>query len=250
MSAPYLSIDADITGHRSVMDLIESGQLVAYPVKTFEEAENVYWAIYYGKIEMPSILLLDTINRLTTNTRLDVVLDPSLKGQKTITQLGEAGVTSKREYGIVGDKITRLLRNIMELPIPSIFLAHEGQRDDMMSNTDKITLDLQTMILKNVTTGMDAILRLRPTPIPIEHNGVIWPAGSRQLLLAPTNDSAVGIRTHLDLPPFLMDPTLDDFVAAIGGWQYFPHTMIVFGPPKIGKTCFATNARRGLQRTR
>lgn len=249
VGANFLSIDCDITGHRSVMDLVEAGTVVAYPCKTFAETENIFWHIYYGRIPMPKVLIVDTVTRLATNTRLDVVLDPALKGQKTIESLGEGAVTNKREYGITGDKIIRLLRNIYELPCISMFLAHESQREDPMSTVDKTTVDLQRMILSNVITATDAVVRLRPTPTPIEHNGLLWPAGSRQLLLAPTSDSAVGVRSHLELPPFLMNPTLDDFVRAIGGWQYFPHNMIVFGPPKIGKTCFATNARRGIQRT-
>lgn len=242
--SPFLMMDCDLTGHRSVIDLVRNGTVDARPVKSFDEADALYWALYYGKIPMPTIVLIDTITGLISMTRQDVVLPPELKGQQTLTQLGDKIVTSKREYGIVGDKITRLYRNFRELPCKLVLVAHEAQREDLMSNTEKMTINAQKMILTDITVTADAIIRLTTTNVPMTHDGIEYPAGTRQLLLAPTVDSAIGIRTHLTLPPFIMRPTLAKFIQTLGGWENFPETTVLYGPPKLGKTTFITGAER------
>jgi hypothetical protein len=240
----FLTFDCDLTGHKSIIDLCENGTVAAYPIKSFEEADALFWQIYYGKIPMPSVLVVDTVTKLIEFTKQDVVLDPSKKGERTLVQLGEELVTSKREYGIIGDKIIRFLRNVIELPCPVVLVFHEATSEDLMSNTEKKTLSAQAMVKNSVIAGADAIVRLTTSALPITENGILYPAGSRQLLLAPTVDSAVGIRTHLKLPPYLMNPTLGSFVEAIGGWKYFPHFMVLYGPPKLGKTTFIHGAVR------
>jgi hypothetical protein len=242
--SPFLMLDCDLTGHKSVIDLVKAGTVDARPIRSFDEADALYWALYYGKIPMPTVLLIDTITGLISMTRQDVVLPPELKGQQTLTQLGDKIVTSKREYGIVGDKITRFYRNCRELPCKIVLIAHESQREDLMSNTEKMTISAQKMILTDITVTADAIIRLTTTTVPMSYNGVDYPAGTRQLLLAPTADSAIGIRTHLALPPFIMRPTLSDLITVLGGWEYFPDTTVLYGPPKVGKTTLITGAVR------
>lgn len=244
MPATFLMMDCDLTGHKSVIDLVRAGIVDARPIRSFDEADALYWALYYEKIPMPTVLLIDTITGLIGMTRQDVVLPPEQKGQQTLTQLGDKIVTSKREYGIVGDKITRFYRNCRELPCKVIVVAHEAQREDLMSNTEKMTIDAQKMILRDITVTADAILRLTTTNVPMNYNGIDYPAGTRQLLLAPTVDSAIGIRTHLSLPPFIMRPTLSDLINVVGGWEYFPDTTVLYGPPKLGKTTLITGAVR------
>lgn len=249
-----LHIDADRgTGHHSVIDLVRAGVVVSYPGRTFQEAENVFWALYRndlkipdgaGNLFTPDLIVPDTITKLAESTRQDTVLDPSKKGQSTIWDLGESAVANQRQWGIAGDRVVRLLRNILELPIPSIFIAHQGERDNPLGDAGTtLTADLQKQILKNVIADTDAIVRLRASPVPIAlSDGRVMPAGSRQLVLRPTGDASVGVRSPYQLPDYLLEPTLADFFAALHG--EIPHNTLLFGPPKIGKTTFALGADR------
>lgn len=243
------------TGHHSVSDLVQAGVVVSYPARSFLEAEQVFWALYRANNQIPDgtgtpftpdLVVVDTITKLAETTRQDTVLDPSKKGLSTIWDLGEAAVASKREWGIAGDRIVRLLRNILELPIPSIFVAHQGDRDDPMSNTVKKVPDLQGMVLKNVIADTDAIVRLQASPVPVAlPDGRVYPDGTRQLLLRATGDSAVGVRSPYPLPPFLLEPTLADFINVLHGT--LPHNTLLFGAPKIGKTTLAVGANRRVE---
>jgi hypothetical protein len=238
-------LDCDVSGHLSVIDMVQDGRVQAFPCKTFMDAENIFWSVYRGQLEMPSVIIVDTITALASKTRMDVVLDPASKGANTLWSLGEAAVASQREWGICGDLVTRLLRNIFELPCPSIFIAHEGERTDPMSGTDKKSPDLQKAILGPVVSVADAIIRLKASTLPLPGaGGIIHPPGTRLLCLNPTGDSAVGVRSIKRLPDYLINPVLGDFAEALGGWQYWPHNTLLFGPPKIGKTTFACGADR------
>lgn len=245
MNDHVLLLDCDVSGHRSVLDYVKAGKIVAYPCKSFQDTETVFWALYRRQIPLPKLIIVDTITALAEKTRQDVVLDPEKKGATGIWELGDAVVANKREWGIAGDYVNRLLRNIVELDIPSIFVAHEGERDDVMSGVAKMTPNLQKMILGNVVANADAIVRLRPSPLPlVDAAGNTFPPGTRQLLLRPTGDSSVGVRAVRPLPEYLIEPTLEDFAQALGGWEYFPHNLLVYGPPKTGKTTFATGVNR------
>jgi hypothetical protein len=238
-------LDCDVSGHLSVLDLVQAGQVQAFPCKTFQDTENIFWAIYRNQLPKPDMIIVDTITALASKTRMDVVLDPASKGSQTLWNLGEAAVASQREWGICGDLVVRLLRNIFELDIPSIFIAHEGERSDPMSGIDKKSPDLQKAILGPVVSVADAIVRLKSSSLPLAGaGGVIHPPGTRQLMLNPTGDSAVGVRSIRKLPDYLINPVLGDLAAALGGWEYWPHNTLLFGPPKVGKTTFACGADR------
>jgi hypothetical protein len=241
-------LDCD-NGYLSIKDLSDNGAVQVYSCKTFQDTENVFWAFYRGQLAKPSLVVVDTITALASKTRQDVVLDPASKGANTLWSLGEAAVASQREWGISGDLVVRLLRNIYEMDIPSIFVAHEGERDDPMSGISKKAPDLQKMILSSVVCNADAIVRLKLSSLPIAlPDGTIAPPGTRLLLLKPTGDSAVGVRAIRPLPEYIVNPTLNDFVTVLGGIEYFPHNTLLFGAPKSGKTSFACGADRRLQK--
>ena len=244
-----LHVDLDRgQGHRSVIDLARSGQIDVRPCTTFEHAEGVYWAVKRGEIEMPSLYVMDTVSKLAEIKRQDTTLGAHLQAQltagtATISSLGDAVVSSKRDYGVTGDHINRLLRYIIELPCPSMFIFHQADVEDPMSGLMKKGPRVQNAILSNIIADADAIVAMKMSTVPYAlPNGTIAAAGTRQLLLLPTPDTAVGVRSIYALPPFILDPTLDDFAAVLGGWENFPHNTVLIGPPKIGKTTFACNA--------
>lgn len=243
------------TGHRSVLDLVRAGLVDSRPCLTFEHAEGVYWAVKRGEIPMPSLYVVDTVSKLAQAKRQDTTVGPHLlaqlnAGTATISSLGDAVVSSQRDYGVVGDHVNRLLRNIIELPCPSIFIFHQDDHEDPMSGLTKKTPAAQRAILHNVVADADAIVAMKMSSVPYQlpTGGVAGP-GTRMLLLQPTPDTAIGVRSVTPLPPFLLDPTLADFAAALGGWDFFPHNTVLYGPPKIGKTTFSVGADRRVKLT-
>ena len=251
MSGKILHVDCDRgTGHRSIIDLVQDGRVDCRPCLTFEHAEGAHWAVKRGEIEMPSLYVVDTVSKLAEAKRQDTTVGPHLlaqlnAGTATISSLGDAVVSSQRDYGVTGDHINRLLRNIIELPCPSIFIFHQSDREDPMSGLTKKTPNAQRAILNNVVADADAIVAMKMSTVPYAlPDGTVAGAGTRQLLLAPTPDTAIGVRSIRPLPPFILDPILSDFAAVLGGWDYFPHNTVLYGPPKIGKTTFATGADR------
>jgi hypothetical protein len=246
-----LHVDCDRgTGHRSILDLAQQGLVDVRPCTTFEHAESVYWAVKRGEIEMPWLYVVDTVSKLTEVKRQDTTVDAAMRqrmesGMSTISSLGDAVVSSKRDYGVVGDHINRLLRNILELPCPSIFVFHQTEAEDQMSGLTKKSPRVQNAILNCIVPDADAIVALKMSAVPYAYpNGVVAGPGTRMLLLQPTPDTAIGMREYRPLPPFLLDPTLADYIALFGGVEQMPHNTVLFGPPKIGKTTFSCNADR------
>jgi len=180
-------------------------------------------------------------------------MEPSATKLHPIWDNREQLVAQKQHYYKTADVVNRLLRPLRELSIPSIFVAHERStrgmesRNDPMSGIDKFVPNLQREINDNVFAFADGIVRLYPHMMPFDLNGVAYPSGTRVLLLSATSDSAAGVRVPGDLPPppplmvvHEADPyAFARFVQAVGG---LPHNLVIYGPPKIGKTTFLAGA--------
>lgn len=239
-----LLFDTDINGHASVLDLVQKGDVAAYPCAALTDVEGLYWALKGGQVAKPDLVVVDTV----TNMANKAVLDASRpNGQHYVTQNLAALLPSQNEWGQSGYGSLHLLRPIFELPIPQIWIFHENLRDDPMSGVTKTSINVQRLVNNQVISWADAIVRLTTTTLPLQApDGRIIPAGTRQLLLAPTPDSAVGVRTFKPIPPVLYDPVLEDFFNTLG---YVPHLTLLYGPQKIGKTTFACNANRRVPTT-
>ena len=117
-----------------------------------------------------------------------------------------------------------------------------------MSGQDKVAPDAQGMVLSNLICNADAIIRLKRTMLPLQIGETIYPAGTRQLLIAegPSSvDCAIGGRAWPPLPEYILEPTLEKFIAAYHGT--LAHNIVLYGAPKVGKTTFATGADRYKQ---
>src|SRR5579863_7274615 len=125
-------MDAD-EGAGSVADLIEAGKVVRYDCSTFEKAEQVYWALYFGRIKA-DLVAVDSLSTLLTNTIQAVMLD-SIKIQpnsgKTIWSMrGQLSRTNWDLWSTINFNMLWLIGAIRGLPIPSIIAAHEVERTD------------------------------------------------------------------------------------------------------------------------
>lgn len=246
-------IDCDVSGSTSISHLVRSGHVLTYRCPTFKDAEGVLWGLVRGAIQ-GDMVILDTLTALAGVARQDIVLEPSMAKQTPIWDNRDKIKADRDTYYKTGDVVNRLLRPLRELTIPSIFVAHERStrgmesRSDPLTGTDKIIPNLQREINDNVFSFADGIVRLFPSPTPFEWEGQHVAAGTRLLLLTATSDSTAGVRVPGDkppAPPFMIVPEHDPyafarFIHAIG--DEIPHNLMIYGPPKIGKTTFLSGA--------
>lgn len=239
-----IHIDADRTGSSSIRHLIPQW-VESYPAPSLDEAAKIVGAIVNGKIK-GDMVVVDTLTRLTSDARDDIVIDPS-KAKIENLWAQRAGLRSSRDdFYSTMSLINRFLRAIYNLPMPSVLIAHERVRTDPMSGMDKFVPDLQEAINATVFTSADFIARLCAKNVDFDYQGHKVPAGTRVLVMSPTGDSSAGGRATPDhpIPPFLIGwqpytPTFGDLVNTLG---YMPHNTVLYGPPKIGKTTFVGSA--------
>jgi hypothetical protein len=246
-------IDCDVSGSTSIAHLVRSGHVLTFRCPTFKDAEGVMWGLHRGAIKA-DLVVLDTLTALAGVARQDLVMEPSQTKQFPIWDNREKLVADRQHYYKTADVINRLLRPLRELPMPSVFIAHERStrgmesRVDPLSGTDKFIPNLQREINDNIFSFADGIVRLFPSSTPFEWQGAHVPTGTRILLLSATSDSAAGVRVPADkppAPPIMVVPENDPysfvrFIEAVGG--EIPHNLVVYGPPKIGKTTWVAGA--------
>jgi hypothetical protein len=238
-----IHLDCDVTGSASISDLIPD-PIRSYSCPNVQTAENVLWEVVKGRLPA-QFVMLDTITGFTQRGLQDLVSESSdgiWKNRKKFK-------AERDHYGWLGDVANRFTGILREFSGYSIILAHErsteglASREDPLSGGDKMTPDLQRKILTNLLTFADAIVRLYPSPVPVQMDGVVYPAGTRLLALTATESHTAGVRVPMSRPiPSMMivhegDPyAFARFVQILG---YIPHNTVIYGPPKIGKTIFA-----------
>jgi hypothetical protein len=242
LSVKLIHIDADRTGSASIQHLVPQW-VETYSCPSLEAVAQVVSKIEKGVIR-GDIVALDTLTRLTADTREDIVIDPAKVDIANLWKQRAGLKSSRDDYYTTMSLINRILRAIYNLPIPSIILAHERVRQDPLSGLDKFVPDLQDAINATVFTSADYIARLSAwNGAPFEYGGGTVQPGTRLLYTSATGNSSAGGRATPDhpIPPFLVgwqaySPTFGDLINTLG---YMPHNTIIYGPPKIGKTTFA-----------
>jgi hypothetical protein len=231
-------------GRGSIQDLITEGKVVSYDASTYEKAEQVFWAIYNKQIKA-DVIVLDTITTLADNYVAAVTLDPE-------NQKFEQGTTwwSQRKkmrqnqdiWNIVNFGMGQIMQGIRNLQQPSIFLAHETERDDPTADgeVERHMPSLTPKILKRVMAYSDIVCRIYKTATPFVDGGVQYPVNTRVLQLENTANAYTGVRLTpaqtAATPSYIADPTLAKLAGAIGG---LPHALTIYGFPKTGKTVLA-----------
>lgn len=233
-------------GAGSIADLVEAGKVITYDGSTYEKAEQIYWALFYGRIKA-DVAVLDTVGTLVdsyvreqTLQKMTITGAPgatwydALKSNKTRT--------NQDIWNTVNFAFGQLLTGYRNLPMPTIFTVHETERDDPTAEgeVERHMPALTPKILKSVMAYSDLVMRLYKTPYPTTIGGVQYPANTRILQLENTANAYTGVRlvpsVNAALPQFIPEPTLAKLAAAIG---YLPKAMTIYGFPKVGKTVLA-----------
>jgi hypothetical protein len=249
MSSKVILLDCE-AGSDSVADRIADGRVVRYPTDTFEAFEKTYWALQYGQIK-GDLVVVDTVSSIVNRFVLDTTLDPKdLKPNegKTIWSLRDKMRQNQDIWNRVNYGMTYVLTGLRNLPIPTIFLIHERERDDptLMEEGDAGKRNMPALppkILLNVMAGSDVVLRMYRTPKMQFIDGVTYPANMRMLQIENTADAVTGVRVTPEqdakLPKFIALPDkacgLALLAQAMGG---LPRKMTVYSFPKVGKTVF------------
>jgi hypothetical protein len=238
------------SGADSVANLIASERVVRYDCSSFEAFEKAYWALVYGQIK-GDLVVVDTVSSIVNRFVLDMTLDPKdLNPQlgKTIWNLRDKMRQNQDIWNRVNYGMTYVLSGLRNLPMPTIFLIHERERDDptLMEEGDAGKRNMPALppkILLNVMAGSDVVLRMFRTPRPAAMNGSVYPANTRFIQIENTADAVTGVRLTPEqdakLPKSIAVPDgacgLALLAQAMGG---LPRKMTVYSFPKVGKTVF------------
>lgn len=247
-------MDCD-AGYGSVANLVDAGRVLRYDCSDFEKAEQVYWALYFGRIKC-DLVVVDSISTLLTNTIQAVTLGNMKVNPaqgKTIWSMRDKARTNQDLWGIVNFNMIWFINQLRGLPIPSIINAHEVERSDPTAEETDPGRDPKTgevnrhmpkltpKVLLQLMALSDLTLRLYQTPLAfIDYTGQAWPKDTRVLELESASDSYTGIRLTPDataaLPPYIAAPSLEKLFRTIG---HLPKSLTVYGFPKVGKTVFS-----------
>lgn len=235
-------LDCDLTGSASVSHLVQSGHVISYPVPDFTTAEQIVKALSEGRIPC-DMVVLDTATALADAAMMHILVDPSKAkgGWEPWWDKRKALKGSWDDYGTAGRVWGNLLFGLRRLPIPNIIVAHEAEKDDPLGGAKAVAPNLQKKINDALYAHADGILRLFQASTAFQWNGAMVPPNTRILQLARTADAACGVRVPptRQVPPILIEPTFQQFVEVIG---YVPHSLVIYGPPKVGKTTFVASA--------
>ena len=224
-----------------VRSRIKSGAIDLRSTKTYDALDQVVWAVLRKQIK-PSCIAIDTLTTFTTTTRLDMVIDPANVQPGSLWAQRGRMTASQRDWGEMSDMTIRLLRMLRDWSdtnnVPSILVCHEGEREDPVTGLNKQGPDLNAMLLKDVYALTDMVLRLSLTQQDIKSkSGTTYPAGTRELRLAPNPSAMAKSRIPDDVPnpsPIILDPTWEKLVDAFGG--EIPPKITLYGASGVGKT--------------
>lgn len=235
-------------GAGSVADLVQAGKVDVYDGSSYKKAEEIYWALFYGRIKA-DVVVLDTAGTLVD----DYVREQTLNHVKITGAPGQTwhdalankkNRTNQDIWNVVNFGVTQLFSAFRSLPMPTIFNVHETERDDPTAEAgvevERHMPALTPKILKSVMAYSDIVMRLYRQPIPFALGGISYGPNTRILQLENTANAYTGVRltpaTNAALPQYIPEPTLAKLAAAIG---YLPKAMTVYGFPKVGKTVFS-----------
>lgn len=235
-------------GSGSVADLITAGKVNRYDCSTYEKAEQLYWALYYGTVKA-DVFVWDTLGTCVDNYVREVTFGKmQITGQPGHTwhaALANSKTRTNQDlWTVVNYAFGQLITAYRNLPIPTIFNVHETERDDptaeAMVEADRHMPALTPKILKAVMAYSDLVMRIYRTPLPMTIDGKAYAPNTRVLQLENTANAYTGVRltptNNATLPQYIAEPSLLKLYQAIG---HLPKAMTVYGFPKTGKTVFS-----------
>ena len=225
-------------GTASIANLVTSGEVQRHDCKQFSDVQEAFWKVKRGEVAGVDLFAWDTVTTMATTTRHDIVVAPDDLGQSSLWDNRGKLTAAQRDWGSASDLINRLARMIRALPMPTIFVCHEGEREDPQTGIKKFGPDLNQAILRDVIAFSDAMLRLSIAPEAFKApDGQDYPAGTRVLRLASNGNAMAKVRVPEDvtIPPIIADPDFAKLVAALG---FVPKKLTIYGPSGAGKTRF------------
>ena len=224
------------SGSLSVDHYVRSGDVDVRRCEKFKDVESAFWEVQRGRIK-PDLIAVDTLTTLATTTRHDIIVDPEQMGDASLWQHRGKLTAAQRDWGNMSDLINRLMRMIRSLPVPTVFICHEGEREDPQYGINKLGPDLNASILRDVIAFSDALVRLSYSADAFKVGEKDYAPGTRVLRLASNATAMAKVRVPEDVPQppsIVPDPTWTSFVAALGG--VMPQKTTIYGSSGSGKT--------------
>ncbi len=259
-----IHLDCDRDGKASIQSLVQAGYIDSYQTPDHKSVEGVLLAVKAKRI-VGDIVVIDTVNGLMSTINQGLVYQGNEGSVWDDRKKLQADWDTYRNTQNLTNYLNMIGVNLGMMGISVIWIAHERNTKERESLTDplsgglgddKFTANLQKGVNEFLNSFCGAIVRLTYSTVPFQYEGASYPRGTRILVLNPTQDSSVGTRvdgTWLmpnnpqpkpPLPPFMVVQDRDPY-AFYRFAQVFgkvPASMLLYGPPKVGKTTFAASS--------
>jgi hypothetical protein len=220
----------------------------AHEFSAVEKVKDELRRMQDGKsVEFPDVVAFDSVTMLVERTLGALALEGKIGGLWTNRKL----LVNDRwaGYNAMTTITNRLLMEIRELQTVSIFICHEGKREAPDGSGIKLGPDVNPGVGKTIVGWTDILAHLGRVQRSVETPQGKIPAGTRRLRLVEDDVYMAKARVPRELQPIkevIVDPVLDDLLAAVKMPEQKMCRITLYGAPGVGKTTLAAGGMRTL----
>ena len=220
---PLLIIDI---GDRGTDSITEVRGVNYIEPESFEEVENIFWELKSGEHKYKSVVI-DTISQLQ---RLRTEEELERKG-KNRDEAGKWGALTRQDYGRIASDVKKLLSNMRDLPMQTIYIAQDKVQDNDEDGVEEGLLmpEVGPRVSKSVAADINAnasvigstFIRQKTTTSKKRVRGKFPKTTTIQFCLRigpdPIYITKIRKPKTTQAPPFIVNPTYEKLANAIKG---------------------------------
>lgn len=222
---PLLLIDVTDEGTDSISDVEKIDVLEA---RDFEEVQEAYWYLSKNPTKYKTVVI-DTVTQLQTMSIVEVLE----KKKKQVTNVGDWGTMTKREWGDVSALMKEWLINFRDLTsqgINIIFIAQDrvfnlGDEEEDVEGLlmPEVGPSLSPSVAKALNAAVSVIgntfIRGVKVKVRVKNREIVKSKTEYCLRIGPNPIYTTKVRKpkSIKAPDFLTDPTYDDLIDLITG---------------------------------
>lgn len=211
-------------------DLLRTAKPYIWPVKKWEDMDEVWGAVRTGKLSPdalglgPSKKPFDTLSIDGTTRLNNLALRYIMRQAEQLNLDRRPGIVDRRDYNKSGELMKQMLLNFHALPMHVIYTAQErmitGSDDDAEEGDASVyyVADLPNGVRGALNGIVQVIGRLYVATVQMKTaKGEIVDRKQRRLWVGVHDAYDTGFRSEFQMPDFLKNPTLDALVASMLG---------------------------------
>lgn len=205
-----------------LLTLADRGDITATDIRSVADLETEFHKIASRDPEYEGVktVVIDNISELQT-LALEEAAAAHYKDRSKKNRNYTIDEVYLEDYGVVGKRMSRILRGFRDLPIHVIYIAH--RKDKMRKGTNVLEASVPNLTdkLASAIMGyMDVVAYLYTSDEQVEVNGTFQTVMHRYLLTQPINNFAAKVRQCTfaeNLGTFVEDPTFTKIFRAFKG---------------------------------